>query len=135
MLKGKLFVTDSVSRRRHTVELTGYVAPQPSLGELKTRATVNFHAVKVGSSKVKRVNLRNVSGQKLAVQLGPIAASGAYTEENNCPALLEAKKKCSVTVTFTPTAVGPSDGALTISYLSGADAPIEQSVALSGAGH
>ena len=82
------------------------------------------------TSKPKKVTLQNKS-KTTPVTFSSILASGDFAIVNGCGAALRPKGKCSVSVTFKPTAVGPAGGTLTIS--SNADNS-PSSVGLSGVG-
>ena len=60
-----------------------------------------------------------------------IAASGDYSQSNDCGATVAAGGSCTVNVTFTPTATGTRNGTLT---LTDSDASSPQTVSLTGTG-
>ena len=62
-----------------------------------------------------------------------LSASGGFSETNNCPAALSAGSSCTVSVAFTPQAVGPVTGALMVSDDSG-NLGSTQAVPLDGTG-
>ena len=63
------------------------------------------------TSAEKTVTLTN-SGTG-ALSIGSIAASGDFTQTNNCSSSLAAKGSCTVNVTFSPSILGAITGALT----------------------
>jgi Astacin (Peptidase family M12A)/Abnormal spindle-like microcephaly-assoc'd, ASPM-SPD-2-Hydin len=81
------------------------------------------------ASAEKTVTLTN-SGTG-ALSIGSIAASGDFSETNNCPSVLAAKVSCTVEVTFNPSVVAAITGVLT--FTDGATTS-PQLVKLSGTG-
>ena len=79
---------------------------------LSPSTSVSFGAQAVGDSVLKAVKLTN--GQSVPLTFTAIAASGDYTQTNNCGVALGAGAYCTITVTFTPAATGARMGALTI---------------------
>jgi hypothetical protein len=89
-----------------------------------------FGSVAAGiASAEKTVTLTN-SGTG-ALSISSIAASGDFTETNNCPSSLAAKGSCAVEVTFNPSVVAAITGVLT--FTDGATTS-PQLVKLSGTG-
>jgi hypothetical protein len=64
------------------------------------------------TSAAKMITLKNNGNATL--NLMPIASSGDFAETNTCGATLAAAMSCSISVTFTPTATGARNGAITI---------------------
>lgn len=64
------------------------------------------------TSASKTVTLTN--NQTVGLTLFSISVSGDYAQTSNCPAVLAAKTSCTISITFTPTAVGTRTGALTV---------------------
>src|SRR5579872_3461898 len=89
--------------------------------------------VQGASSAVKKVTLKN--GQTSAITVTSISSSlSDFTQTNTCPASpskLAAGKSCTISVTFTPTALGARTGTLTVSDTGGGS---PQTVSLSGTG-
>jgi len=82
------------------------------------------------SSPVKKVTLKN--GQTTAITIGSIISSLAdFTRSSSCPTTLAAGSNCTISVSFTPAALGLRTATLTITD-SGSNSP--QTVALSGTG-
>jgi Abnormal spindle-like microcephaly-assoc'd, ASPM-SPD-2-Hydin/OmpA-like transmembrane domain len=63
-----------------------------------------------------------------------IAATGDYSQTNNCPASLTAGQTCTINVTFTPTAEGSRNGTLTILSNAAASPTVTSTVTLTGTG-
>jgi hypothetical protein len=63
-----------------------------------------------------------------------IAATGDYSQTNNCPSTLAAAQTCTVNVVFTPTALGSRNGTLTIQSNLAASPTVTSVVTLSGTG-
>jgi len=62
-----------------------------------------------------------------------LSSNGGFSQTNNCPAVVTAGSNCSVSVTFTPQAVGLVTGALTVTDDSG-NVGAMQVVSLNGTG-
>jgi hypothetical protein len=63
-----------------------------------------------------------------------IAVTGDYSQTNNCPGTLTAGQTCTINVTFTPTAEGSRNGALTIMSNASASPTVTSTVTLVGTG-
>jgi hypothetical protein len=76
-------------------------------------SSLNFGFIQIGlTSSSQTATVANVSSHS-AVFTG-ITASGDYAQTNTCPSTLEPTQNCTITVTFTPTAAGPRNGAVTL---------------------
>jgi hypothetical protein len=85
-----------------------------------------------GTPSQKSITLTNYSGS--AVTISSIAAGGDFSQTNTCPAspaTLADAASCTITVTFTPSAIGPRAATLTVTD-SATNSP--QTAALSGFG-
>jgi centrosomal CEP192-like protein/Big-like domain-containing protein len=80
-------------------------------------SSLEFGEQPVGTSSSKDMTLTNTSGDPM--NIAGVVAVGDYTASSNCvsPSPLDADAACTVTVTFTPTAAGPRQGALQITEL------------------
>jgi len=93
-------------------------------------SSLTFASQTVGSSSASQaVTLSNTTAS--AVAISSIAASGDFSQNNNCGSSLAGGGSCTINVTFTPTAAGTRSGTLTITD-SAANSP--QTVTLSGTG-
>jgi hypothetical protein len=93
-------------------------------------STLNFGFLQVGlTSAAQTVTVSNVSNH--SVIFSSIAASGDFSQTNNCPATLLTSHSCTINVTFSP-AVGPRSGAVTLKDNSPGSP--QQTIALSGTG-
>ena len=82
------------------------------------------------TSKPKKVTIQNKS-KTTPVIFSSIAASGDFAMVSGCGATIGAKSKCTVSVTFTPTALGVRGGTLTIRSNSSSS---PNTVAVTGSG-
>jgi len=123
-----------------TPTATPTATPTPVQVKLKiSPASLNFGTVKVGRHKgPKNVTVTNPKGSKkkhgvtvLMEGYGLSAAGGPFSVRNGCDAPLSAGRKCTIGVTFAPTAPGPYNATLTI--IDNADHE-PQSVKLKGKG-
>jgi hypothetical protein len=127
-LTGSLAISDSAPDSPQTVALTGTGVLPLTISP----ATLAFGGVSVGAtSAAKTVSLTNNQASTLNFSF---AASGNYAISSSgttCGASLALKAKCNIAVTFSPTAAGAINGALTI---TDATSFSTQLVSLSGTG-
>ena len=97
-----------------------------------TPASVTFPAQTVGTTSVAQpVLLTNTgTGTLTGIAIALVGANaGSFAESNSCGAALAAGVSCTISVTFSPTAVGAASASLAITDNAGS-----QSVTLSGSG-
>ncbi|MGA7694829.1 MAG: choice-of-anchor D domain-containing protein [Candidatus Sulfotelmatobacter sp.] len=127
-LTGSLAISDSAPDSPQTVALSG----TGNLPLTITPATLAFGTETVGhTTPAKTATLTNNESTTLSFSFAP---SGNYTISSSgttCGASLAAKAKCNIAVTFTPTANGSINGAVTITDTAGFS---PQLIALSGTG-
>jgi hypothetical protein len=91
------------------------IGPTASAKAVATPATLTFTSQPIPvPSTALPVMLRNVGSAALSIT--SIAASGDYLQTNNCGASLAAGTNCTITVTFTPSAVGTRTGTITVTH-------------------
>src|SRR5262249_30988258 len=124
---GTLSVSDNATGSPQTVGLSGTgVAPIASLSP----TSLSFGGQNVGATgAAQTVTLSNTGTAPLT--LSSIAASGDFSQTNNCGSTVAAGANCAIQVTFSPTVTGTRTGTLTITD-NAAGSP--QSVSLSGTG-
>jgi hypothetical protein len=97
-------------------------------------ANLSFGKQTVGiTSSPQNVTLQNTGNIKLTITSIQITGtnSGDFGEKNNCPSSLSANNSCQISVTFTPTATGTRNAAVSVTD----NAPgSPQSIPLSGVG-
>jgi hypothetical protein len=93
-------------------------------------ASLDFGTVAIpNTGAAQTVTLTN--NQSISLAISSIAASGDYSQANNCPASLAAGATCTLNVSFQPTLKGSITGAITVS----SDASLAaQPVGLTGIG-
>lgn len=94
---------------------------------------INFGKVVFGNnavSKAHKVTIKNNS-KTTPVTFTSIEVSGDFRMQNGCGAMITSHGKCVVTLTFSPTALGARNGALTIDSNASNSA---SSVGLTGTG-
>ena len=92
--------------------------------------SLNFSGEDVGTQGTPQpVTLSNIGAVQL--NIGSVAVSSGFIQNNNCLPSIAAKGSCTVNVSFEPTAVGAQTGTLTVTDYA-ANSP--QTVALSGTG-
>jgi len=129
-LPGTLTITDNAPGGKQVVNLlgTGTSAPVPIASV--SPSSLNFGNQNLGtSSSLMTVALANTGTAPLSITR--IAASGDFSQGNNCGTSLLAGTQCSIAVTFTPSAPGPRTGTLTIQDNAGSGT---QTAGLSGTG-
>ena len=128
---GAITITDNASGSPQIVPLSGMgtstsTAPVVSLSP----TNLSFSTFRVGtSSRTKSVTLSNTGNATLS--LTSIAASGDFSQTNNCNGSLNAGNACTIRVTFKPTGKGARTGSVTITD-NASDSP--QAVTLTGTG-
>jgi hypothetical protein len=124
---GALSFADSAINSPQTVNLSGTGTAPVTL----STSSISFGTVAVGStSSAKSVTLTNA--QSVALTFTSIGVTGPFAISNNtCGASINAGARCTVSLTFTPTATGSATGTLTFSD-SAPNSP--QAVGLSGSG-
>jgi hypothetical protein len=99
---------------------TGYGLPSFTLSVMLNAsfkavspASLNFGSQGVATtSAAQTITLSNLSS--VSLNITSIAASGNFSQTNNCGASLAIGATCAVTVRFTPTATGLESGAITV---------------------
>jgi phospholipase C len=72
-----------------------------------------------------------VNNSNTKMTLTSVTASGPFTEKNNCPTSIPVGQKCTLDITFKPTAIGPASGTVTI---KDSDPTSPQTINLTGVG-
>ena len=124
---GTVTITDNAFTGTQTVALTGTgTAPVAGISP----ASLTFQPQMINTtSGGQLVFLSNTGTGALTFSGSGIATSGDFAQTNNCGAALAPQTSCTISVTYTPTVVGPETGSLTVTSNA---AP--QTVALTGTG-
>jgi hypothetical protein len=123
-------VTSNASSSPDTIALSGTGLPPPAPAVALSTTGLDFGNQQIGTTSGARpVTLTNIGTAPLAI--AAITASGDFAQTHDCPASLAAEASCTISVTFTPTATGEREGALSIAS-DAASSP--DRVALDGAG-
>jgi hypothetical protein len=121
-------ITDDALDSPQSVPLSG-VGTQVKI----TPPSLNFGKVVVSSSATKNLTLANVGAT--AVNISGISIIGAnasdFSDNSGCGSVVAAKSKCTISVTFTPSAKGARSATFQIND-DGGGSP--QSVSLTGTG-
>jgi hypothetical protein len=126
-----LTISDNASpSNTQTVSLTGNgVAAIASLSP----ASLSFASQAVGTtSSAQTVTLSNTG--TVALSVSSVGIGGNFAETNTCGSSVAANASCTITVTFTPSAIGSRTGTLTVTDNSNGVANSTQTVALTGTG-
>jgi hypothetical protein len=106
---GSLVITDSAAGSPHTIQLSG----SGTSGAVSLSASsLNFGSLELGASGTQTVTLTNPAPSPL--DISSIQAGGDYSESNDCGSVVNAGASCTLSVTFTPSALGTSVGTVTI---------------------
>jgi hypothetical protein len=126
-LNGTLSVTDNASGSPHTVALNGV-----GLGPVATfsPSTLHFVGQPVGTTTSPQNTSIGNSGN-VPLTISHILVTGGFAQTNDCLAPLAPEAYCTISVTFTPTAVGDATGTVAIAN-DAAGSP--HTVALDGIG-
>jgi hypothetical protein len=123
---GTLTVTDDASNSPQSASLTGIGLLPVAL----SGSSFGFGAQVVNTtSAIKTVTLKN--NQSVPLNISRIAASGDFAQTNNCVSPLASNASCTISMTFTPTALGARTGAVTVTDDANTS---PQSASLSGTG-
>jgi hypothetical protein len=125
-----LNIPTSVSSTPQSVSLSGSgINPQASFSP----TSLSFGTIKVGKSSTLSVTLSNPGTTALAISSVSVSGTNAgnFVKSNACPSLLAASAKCTISVTFTPSATGARSAKLTVVDNAGTGT---QTVPLSGTG-
>jgi hypothetical protein len=95
------------------VPTTFYVLIAPETASISAKSLAFGNVAAGTTSPSKSVTLTNSGSGPLSI--GSIAASGDFTQTNNCSTSLAAGSSCKVNITFTPSVVEAITGALTFS--------------------
>jgi hypothetical protein len=83
-----------------------------------TPASLSFSSQVIGtSSTAKSVSVQSSGSGPL--QIASVALTGPFTQTNNCSGSIAPAASCTISVTFSPTAVGSASGTLTITDNAG----------------
>lgn len=125
---GTLTFSDDAPGSTQTVSLTG-VGLQAIL--TASPASHDFGNQRINtSSSVQQFTLTNTGNQSLALS-GISSTNGEFSQTNNCPAALAANAGCTISVTFTPTAIGARSGKIQVANDTSVN-PVE--ITLTGTG-
>jgi hypothetical protein len=127
-------VADNAAGSPHTATLTGTGTPAPAPIASLSPSTLSFANTTVGATTpAQKLTLSNTGNAPLTITgitLGG-ANSTNFAETNTCGATLAASATCTVSVTFTPTAIATDSATITIAD-NAAGSP--QTSTLTGAG-
>jgi hypothetical protein len=125
---GSILVQDDGAGSPHFINLVG--DGSTSIVALSS-TSLTFPSLQIGqSSPQQSVTLTNNGNATL--NLTTIALTGDYAQTNDCPSALGVGSVCTFQITFTPTAGGARNGALTLTD-NAPDSP--ESVTLTGSGY
>lgn len=124
---GAITITDNSLGSPHVIPLMGQgSSPTATLNP----TSLSFPDTVVGQTRSPQaVTLTNMG--HVALSISRISVSGDFGETNTCGASLGAGQNCSISVTFTPTALGTRSGMVTIAD-NASNSP--QTIPLSGTG-
>jgi hypothetical protein len=108
---GALTITDNAAGSPQVALLTGTGVAAPAV--VLSTVTLTFPPQVVGTtSTAQSVSMSNTGGSPLIIS--SVATTGDFAETNSCGSSLAAGSKCTISVTFSPTANGNRYGTVTI---------------------
>jgi hypothetical protein len=134
-------ITDNAPASPQTISLSGTGLPTPATATLSGTAIAFGSQLVTTASAASSVTLtNNGTGTLTFAATNPIILTGAnpgdfaLTPANPCGASLASGAKCTIGVTFTPTASGARTAAVTITDNAGGVTGTQQTINLTGAG-
>jgi hypothetical protein len=124
---GTVTITDNAFTGTQTVALSG-TGTAPIGGIAPSSLAFQPQAINTTSGP-QLVFLSNTGTGALTFSGSGIATTGDFAQTNNCGSALAPKTSCTITVTYTPTVIGPETGSVTVTSNA---AP--QTVSLTGTG-
>jgi hypothetical protein len=107
---GAVTIADNAPGSPHLVSLTGNgLGPTAALSSF----ALDFGNQLVGTPSAHQTVMLNNTGNR-SMEIGSIVATGDFSQTNTCGVSLPAGGKCSVNITFTPTARGSRSGSITV---------------------
>jgi len=123
---GTLTITDDAGNSPQIASLTG----TGLLGVVLSGSSYGFGAQVLGTTSApKTVTLKN--NQSVPLNLSSIVASGDFAQTNNCVSPMASNASCTISMTFTPTALGTRTGTVTVTDDANTS---PQSASLTGSG-
>ena len=127
---GAITFTDNAAASPQQVSLSGTAVAAATAAVSLSPTSLTFASQTVATtSAAQTVTVKNTG--TAALTISGIAASGNFAETTACPSSLPAGASCTVSVTFTPTAVGTLTGAITFTDNAAAS---PQNIGISGTG-
>ena len=127
-LTGGITLTDNAASSPQAVSLTGTAVAVAVPAVSLSPTNLTFASQTVGTaSAAQAITLTNTG--TAALSISSIAATGIYTQTNNCGTSLPVNASCTISVTFKPTATGTWTGVIMLTD-NAASSP--QSVSLTG---
>ncbi|KAB7741891.1 choice-of-anchor D domain-containing protein [Nostocoides sp. F2B08] len=112
---GTLTVTHNAAGSPTAIALSGQGQAPTARPTITIPATVDFGRRAVGTTRTQSVRVRNNGPVALTFPTNPLITTGPFTATmGNCPASLAVGRQCNLSVSFTPAAVGPVNGTLTV---------------------
>ncbi|HEV2493118.1 MAG TPA: SBBP repeat-containing protein [Terriglobia bacterium] len=126
---GQITINDSAAGSPHVIALSGTGVAQAAAVTLSP-TSLTFPDTAVGATSASQTATLTNSGSA-ALTFTTIAATGDYTETNNCGSSLNVGASCKITVVFKPTQTGTRSGGVAFTD-NGTSSP--QSLPLTGTG-
>jgi hypothetical protein len=133
-INGSITLTDNALNQTYAQQQIGLSGTGTLSGASLSTGALPFGSVALGfTSAAKTVTLTSTgSGTLASIVVSTVGTyAGDFTPTTQCPSRLAPGKKCTISVTFSPTVVGPESATLQVSD-NAATSP--QTVALSGTG-
>jgi len=127
-------ITDNAPASPQTIGLSGTGLPTPATATLSSTSITFASQLVTTSSAASSVTLTNNGTGTLTITNIGITGDFALTPANPCGGSVATGAKCTIGVTFTPTASGARTGAVTITDNAGGISGSQQTINLTGAG-
>jgi hypothetical protein len=127
-------ITDNAPASPQTISLSGTGLPTPATATLSGTSITFASQLVTTASAVSSVTLTNNGTGTLTITNIGITGDFALTPTNPCGGSVATGAKCTIGVTFTPTASGARTGAVTITDNAGGITGSQQTINLTGAG-
>ena len=123
---GVVTITDNATNSPQTITLSGNGVTGVSV----TPTKLTFPTTNIGSTSAP-MTATLANNNLTTLTINSITVSGPFAQTNNCGSSLASATKCTISVTYTPTATGAQSGTVTITD-SATNSP--QTISLTGTG-
>ena len=120
----------SVGNTQQAPGLNALIITPTALRFVLAPTTMNFGSQAIGGKSTQAVTVTNSGGAALLISSIGVSDNGDFAATSNCPASLAPNASCTVSVTFSPSALGNRNATLNVTTNAGSP----QTVPLAGSG-